>query len=369
MKKISLIFSILLFSLSILSQTNFRNISYDEALAIAKAEKKFVFIDFYTVWCGPCKMMDKQVFPQKKVGDFLDKYFICIKLDAEKEGAELAAIHKLKSYPTYIGVDTDENVMVTKIGASDADELIASIERQINPEKSSERLKERYRSGERSAELIVAYVSMKIEELWNEESNPTKEKQEAVFDIVRDYFTGLNDTERLSEENVFVYNYITSPTDAMAQYMIANRNRFALSIKNQIENRINQMLNEQLIDYLTATVPYDESIYQFIKKNILDSGLNKENTYTAAFRLIESHAKKDLNAYLALCEEIFSDLPKRQQASLLTHFSSNIDTEDEFIRKRASKFIRSQLHTLEANMIYFVAMDLIKIEEGIDKQE
>ena len=66
------------------AQTNFRELTYEEAIKAAQTENKLVFMDFYTVWCGPCKMMTSNVFPQKHVGDYLNKYFVCIKLDAEK---------------------------------------------------------------------------------------------------------------------------------------------------------------------------------------------------------------------------------------------------------------------------------------------
>lgn len=57
------------------AQTNFRSITYDEAITVAKNENKLVFMDFYTDWCGPCKMMMRDVFPQKHVGDYMNEHF------------------------------------------------------------------------------------------------------------------------------------------------------------------------------------------------------------------------------------------------------------------------------------------------------
>ena len=80
-----------------------------------------VFVDFYTDWCGPCKVMAKDVFPQKQVGDYFNAKFVCLKLNAEKEGRELAKRFKVTAYPTFIVVDTDEKVRAELKGAMDAD--------------------------------------------------------------------------------------------------------------------------------------------------------------------------------------------------------------------------------------------------------
>lgn len=50
--------------------------TFAEAMEKAKAENKLVFMDCYTTWCGPCRMMAAQVFTQQKVGDMLENLHI-----------------------------------------------------------------------------------------------------------------------------------------------------------------------------------------------------------------------------------------------------------------------------------------------------
>ena len=52
----------------------FVDLKFDDALVQAKKEGKMLFLDCYTSWCGPCKMMSEQVFPLKVVGDNLFNY-------------------------------------------------------------------------------------------------------------------------------------------------------------------------------------------------------------------------------------------------------------------------------------------------------
>ena len=243
MKKIILFLSVSLFALSLVAQTNFRDITYKEALAAAKAEKKLVFIDFYTSWCGPCKMMMKNIFPLKEVGNYLNSKFVCIKIDAEKgEGPELAKRYQVKAYPTFVAINPAEEILMTKVGGSGSGSgFIGSIDRLIDPDKTPERMKQRYESGERTADLISAYAGLKMEEVYKNRQ-PDMTKKDEAFKMVQDYFDGLKDKERLAEENVFIYTtYTESPADAIVRYMIANRDKFAPAIKNDISDRIKEL--------------------------------------------------------------------------------------------------------------------------------
>ncbi|MEZ4859442.1 MAG: thioredoxin family protein [Flavobacteriaceae bacterium] len=67
----------------ILSAQEIKWMSMNEALeAQAKSPKK-IFVDMYTVWCGPCKMLDKNTFSNPDVAAFINKNFYPVKFNAE----------------------------------------------------------------------------------------------------------------------------------------------------------------------------------------------------------------------------------------------------------------------------------------------
>src|SRR3989304_4987727 len=74
---------------------HFEQATFSEILAKAKKENKMVMVDAYTTWCGPCKWMAKNIFPNDTVADFYNKHFINAKFDMEKgEGKILAGKKK-----------------------------------------------------------------------------------------------------------------------------------------------------------------------------------------------------------------------------------------------------------------------------------
>jgi thiol:disulfide interchange protein len=104
----------------------FTSISFEEALKLAKKEKKNIFLDAYASWCGPCKMLKKNVFTQKEVGDFYNGNFINMAIDMEQgEGPKLAQKFKVQAYPTLLFINHKGEVVGTALGYHQADEIIA----------------------------------------------------------------------------------------------------------------------------------------------------------------------------------------------------------------------------------------------------
>lgn len=59
--------------------------SYDEGLAVSKAEKKKVFLHFYADWCFYCGKMAKETFQNPAVVSYLNSNFIPVRVDTDKE--------------------------------------------------------------------------------------------------------------------------------------------------------------------------------------------------------------------------------------------------------------------------------------------
>ena len=99
--------------------------SFNDILKKAKKEKKNIFLDAYASWCGPCKMLKRDVFPQAQVGEFFNKNFINVAMDMEKgEGIQLSQKFKITAYPTLLFINDKGEVIGSALGYHNADKLI-----------------------------------------------------------------------------------------------------------------------------------------------------------------------------------------------------------------------------------------------------
>jgi thioredoxin-related protein len=82
LKKIFLFLSFFCFQ-SILIGQKINWMSLDEALIAQKNEPKKILMDVYTVWCGPCKLMDKKTFTNSDLVTYVNQYYYAVKFNAE----------------------------------------------------------------------------------------------------------------------------------------------------------------------------------------------------------------------------------------------------------------------------------------------
>ncbi len=106
--------------------------TFAEAVEKSKAEKRKIFIDVYTDWCGWCKVMDKNTFSEAKVARILNEKFYPVKFNAEQREdvvlngttykfvtsgnsgyheLAVALLNKQLSYPTVVFLDENFNMI------------------------------------------------------------------------------------------------------------------------------------------------------------------------------------------------------------------------------------------------------------------
>lgn len=363
MKRIIAFLFVVVMVITVSAQTNFREITCNEAIAAAKAEGKLVFMDFYTDWCGPCKMMAREVFPQEKLGKYMNDHFVCIKINAEKgEGTELAKTYKITAYPTFIVIDTDKKVIGRTEGGRSAAEFEEEMERQINPEKSPEVVTKRYNEGDRSAAIVKAYASLIQTKAMKDRQNYAKYIEEAAK-VAQDYFSGLNDKQRYAAENLFVYeNYTQNLEDASAKFLVNNLNKFPAETKEAATKAAEKLFNDVMMGYFTGYKKVNKDVYEQGKKDIKRLKLDKDNALSAMQRFIDVYAKGDMNQYIEYVDKNFDTLPNDKQEYLANMFSHLFTDCDADTKKKAARCLRNHLSNLPYNVIYFSAQEIGTLE-------
>ncbi len=125
-------------------QESVKWMSFEQAVEKSKQEKRKIFIDVYTDWCGWCKVMDKKTFSDAKVAKLLNENFYAVKLDAEQKEDinfdghtfkfiasgrngyhQLAAslLNNQLSYPTVVFLDEDFKMLQVLPGFKEAPEF------------------------------------------------------------------------------------------------------------------------------------------------------------------------------------------------------------------------------------------------------
>lgn len=66
-----------------LSAQKIQWMSFEEAVAAQKIAPKKIFIDIYTEWCGPCKLLDSKTFGNKDVAQYISDHYYAVKFNAE----------------------------------------------------------------------------------------------------------------------------------------------------------------------------------------------------------------------------------------------------------------------------------------------
>ena len=171
--------------------------SYNEAFEKARKENKNFFIDCYTTWCGPCKMMAKNTFTDDTVGMIFNHFFINYKQDMEhNEGPQLAPIFHIEAYPTFLFIKPNGDIFHRAMGYMPPKQFIETTIAALGADANLDSLIARSKKGKISNHdmvsilLLSKYKNLDYEKYLNDYFNMQPQRNwNSIenFEIIKDY--------------------------------------------------------------------------------------------------------------------------------------------------------------------------------------
>jgi thioredoxin-related protein len=185
-------------------------LSWDQVKQRAKTDNKYIFIDVYATWCGPCKQMDQEIYPLEAVGKLYNEKFIAIRIQADQTAkddisiknryADAAMINtgfKVGAYPTFLFLSPDGKLVNRASGGFNAEMFIGLANNALQQKDYTSRV-EAFAKGE-YANLDLKELAMSVKYAGNDS---------LATAIATAYVETTDVKELIKQENMaFIFNF------------------------------------------------------------------------------------------------------------------------------------------------------------------
>lgn len=288
----------------------FQELPFKDIIAKAKKEKKLVFIDAYASWCGPCKMMEKNVFTQKSVSDYYNTNFINARFDMEKgEGRDIASKFGVRSYPTYLFLNGEGELVSRNTGYMEESLFVAMAQDINSPGNKKGSLKDRFAGGEKDPEFLINIMKLNA----NSDYEFAKKASER-------YFQNKKKTEELSKDEIGFLLYFVKSSEDTNYPVFASR-----------KAEIIKFLPEETYNEFDAQLKLGKIVEQSIDDK--NKKINDDYFMKAAEPLVGKEAAvKKLNQTKLSYYEQNSNFPEYEKAALDYYKNSDAFDPNELLR-------------------------------------
>lgn len=175
MKVLRIILLAILFTIpgTLLGQVEFTEIESLEEMESARKQASdqmlMLFVDVYATWCGPCKMMDSEVFTDPAVSDYMKDHYLAVKLDGESDyGRMFSTEYGLQGYPSmFLFSDVGEHIS-SIVGYTQSEEMLATLKSVKEGYGKIKGYQALYQSGKLEPEEFADYIKV-VREMGNQE--------------------------------------------------------------------------------------------------------------------------------------------------------------------------------------------------------
>ncbi|WP_233556911.1 thioredoxin family protein [Odoribacter sp. AF15-53] len=327
MKKLVFVFVCMFVIESVFAQTHFQDLTFEKAIEKAKAENKYVFIDCYTVWCGPCKMMAEKILPLEDVGKYMNERFVCIKLDMEKgEGREIARKYHVTAYPTFLILKTDQSLVHRVVGGTaSGEEFIKKIEAGFD-ENAASNLEIQYVAGNRDLNFLVKYIKALLVSC----------DVEKAKGIAQEVLASLDDEEKCTDPYWFIYEdtELSPIGSGNMNYLLKRVEKFREGVGvEKVDKKLASLFESQLEDIIrgrnkNATLADVEAAEKLLDSYKL-TGQDYLFEYIALIKAVKSENTEET---LKLCNDIYPKMADEKVAYL--YFTPIVELQYKWDKKQ-----------------------------------
>jgi len=265
----------------------------EQAAAKAKAENKLIFLDCYTQWCGPCKKMSREVFPQEQVGNAMNDKYVSLKIDMESAyGAPLARKLQIQAYPTFIIFTADAEEISRFLGYHAADDFIKVLQEK-SQDNSSGPLQARWKAGDRDPQFLQEYLQTLTAAYKGDEANDVAE---AILEGREETFAADSTLRMIFFRNInnpFAKSFRYTVQHPEALQAVAGE----MPVKMKIQNVLGAY-QRQLINEAGGTATLDQERYDQFSKLLDEMGIANADHYRLQTLITLAEKQKDYASYL-----------------------------------------------------------------------
>lgn len=315
-----------------------KDIELDNAIKLAKQQKKRIFVDCYTPWCGPCKLMDIQ-FQDQELASYFNTHYLNIKVNVEtKYGRAIKKMYPVVFLPTMFILDEHGNILyVTESGIS-SDELL-SIGKFHNNEKPTEliasEVPETKQTAPVSSETTTAPTmrsadnySLNDGEKILYTQNDASTDPEFLYQLTylklqlqdgtqweaADQYLATQKDWNTKKNMKFIYDFVRKPNTKMFDHLIQNRVDYEILFgAENVKRSISIMVNMELYQGFPRPTPEEALIlHEYIDPNMAqlytymylleryEQDKNYKNYVTLAYNYLSKYNARDVSIAMKL---------------------------------------------------------------------
>lgn len=198
------------------------NLTWEQVKEKAKKENKYIFLDVFATWCSPCKLMDKEVYPNDTVGSYFNQRFISVKVQTDQtkkdndhvkrwynDAEAIGKQYRVEGYPCFIFLNPQGNIVHKEEAYKSVTELITMARIALSPGKiyddpytEFDRLVAEYKKGNKNLGRMPYMISTSLK---LGETDLAKQ----ILKEYTDYCLTLTPDRRYTKENIEVWASIS----------------------------------------------------------------------------------------------------------------------------------------------------------------